>query len=476
MKLSAGLFCLLFSLPLFAQSDYPTLFSQYKLNQFEIQSLKLDGNFSGLLFNRGSNYNTDEYSDRYQNNDYSLQTTVNYGFLRQSDDTYLRISPALNLSVENSQMSAASSNKFSESDNWYKQRDNRLIGSVDLFIDNATYFDSNDHFYGIQNSSVFSSNQMGSDFKNSSGNLSDEFQMANSFHSDLTIYLGSGRLRVITPLIQAIRLNDRLKQTGAILSNLDDQKLLTLAQLLQESNFYGQVHALSYKYLKSAIDAQLGEIVGSKLSSFQEEYVMDALREPRITRYEGFLILGGIQSGYYSTFYRTSNLTNKASSKTETFLIGPKVKITAAGSLNLETGWYISAETSAGFSLSHLDPYNQQYRSKASGQLLYELTDRVIVSADDILSYTHTNMAPLSYQEKSYAFSNLAALSGRYFIEDQFTVTASLSYLTQHGSNRFQYLNLNSHFQDDIRVNFGFSYLFFNDSQFAFLPDTGLLP
>jgi len=472
MKLSTGLFCLLFSFPLFAQSDYPNLFRQYTLNKFEIQSLELDGNFSGLLFNRGSNINTGEYSDRYQNDAFSLQTTVNYGFLGQNDDSYLRVSPALDLAIQNSHRSAKSE---TGGESWSKYRENQITGSGGLFLDMATYFDD-DHFYGVQQSSAFSSYQTGTDSKVSGWPDSDVFELANSFQTDLTVYLGTGRLRVITPLIQAIRLNDRLKQTGAIRSDLDDQSLLTLAQVLHEANYYGRVYSRSYKYLKSAISSHLGEPTLAKLSSFQEEYVMDAIRETRVTRYQGFLLLGGIQSSYISHFYRYSSLTHKTSSKTESFLVGPKVRMTAAGSLNLEIGWFLSAETSAGYSISHLDPFNQQYQTRITGQLLYELTDKVILTADNILSYTHTNMAPLSYQEKSYGFANLADLGGRYFIEDQFTVTASLSYLTQHGSDRFQYLNLNTHFQDDVRVNFGFSYLFFNDSQFAFLPDTGLLP
>lgn len=303
----------------------------------------------------------------------------------------------------------------------------------------------------------------------------DRFGMTNNHSATMTLFIGFGRLRIVTPLVQAIRMSERLNLISNAASGLNENQILSLAEKIQQESVYTSVFNRSEKYFRTSLFDGLVSNGGQDLSVFQKEYLMDVFYETRVARYEGYEILFGIHSDYNNQFSKYYNRSYQTSSTIESHLIGPFIQSQAAGSFSLNIGWRLYGEFSNGFSLSNLGSANQKYQTKAGGEIFYELSDEWVLSLSESYSYTHINFKPGYEVHKEYYGQNQVSGLIKYYLEDKLFISAQIDYTTLNQTRGNRLLYSNENFYDMMSFRTGITYYIFRDGLLPFLPESAKL-
>lgn len=119
--------------------------------------------------------------------------------------------------------------------------------------------------------------------------------------TDLRLGIGVGRVRVVTPVIRALRMRERLRVVAPGTSVPDQQVQAAAGQLARRPG-YRSVYDRSDKYFWRDFFETIG---GSQQSPFETFYVADVLREPVGVRREGSEFTIGPSGSYERDLRRT---------------------------------------------------------------------------------------------------------------------------------------------------------------------------
>lgn len=455
-----------------AQSTDPGIFSKYKNNNSGYDIWSISGNFQSNLNTSGSNETGELLSSpriyRDATNLFNTEMDSKYYYLRQSDDSYLFFSPSLSYSNENRGYSSSSGT------NKYKTQINDQNSNLGLDL-NWRYYDSPDlHslFFGVNPSIQFQFNQDKQSGLQNNVTNSDLFRMRNDHSADLNVFVGFGRLRNVTPVVQAIRMSERMLLTGSANSGLTETQILNLAEKIQQVSVFNTVFDRSSKFFRTSLFEGLVSNEGRDLTTYQKEFLMDVFYETRVARYEGYEFQIGVHSEYSNQFSRNYNRSSKSSSTIESHLLGPFIKTQAAGSFSLNTGWRVYGEFTNGFALSTLGSTNQQYKTVAGGEIFYELNDEWVISFSENYYYVHLNFKPGNFDNHSYYGGNKVSGLLKYYIEDKLSISAQLDYSSTNQTQKSDNLYQQDQFYDRMNFRTGLTYYIFRDGLLPFLPES----
>ena len=419
----------------------PALFSKYRIPETDLSSLWFNTN---LRFSSNKSINNPS-SNSYYSYSNSLSTSFNsslspqYFLLKESDDRVLTFNiNVVGIYDNNYSKYNYPTNSF---DNFNKSVNSQLNLAVDGNLKN--YLTSSNVFYSFSSDLQLNI----SDQKNGSSDqyYSSSYTGTKTQSYKLAVGAGWGRLRNVTPVVSAIRFQERLKQINLLNNDLNEKTIEDLAELFSKMAYYSDVYDRSAKYFWQEVDRVLATdgVSLSGLNQYGSSYIREVPNELRFLRYEGFTTGLNLQLSYFKTF--SSN--NPSPQNEQIFTLG-NAYLNFSHQLNLNSQISFDLSLSGGPNIAMHPTTKQQYLINTDIGYNYELTDRIVTSVKNTFSLSFLNA-----QGQTKNLTNKLQLSLNYFVEDKMLLntTYELSYM----DTRYPYLT-NSVVHNYISV--GFSY------------------
>jgi hypothetical protein len=257
--------------------------------------------------------------------------------------------------------------------------------------------------------------------------------------------IGWGRIRNITPVISAIKLQEKLKLVSSINDNLKEKTINGLAQKFSEVQQYiddnGKPDNLFWKEFENIIsDDGINPI---KQNQFIESYLQHAQNDIRFMRNEGFETSLNLQMNYHNrnewSYYITKQLY--------TLLNG---RLDFSHQLNLKSQINFTMGLSGGTNILTDSEYKQYYDFSAGLGYDYELTEKLLIIVQNKFYVNFQN----TYVQTKFLFNDIG-LNLYYFIFNNMSIR--VSYTWDYNVNKFinrdeDYIN-NHH-----NINIGLTY------------------
>ena len=267
---------------------------------------------------------------------------------------------------------------------------------------------------------------------------------------NFSIGTGFGKLRNVTPVVSAIRFQERLKQLNLIKADLPDNVIENLARQFSRRVYYFQVHNRAEKYFWKDIENTLTNngISLDGLNMFADAYLRESINELRFLREEGFMTGLNFQFNYqnmYNAFRNDKHLQ-------EQFYTFANIYFNYSHQLNLNSEIFAKVSFTGGPNVLKNPSVKQQYYFTSEIGYNYELTDRLVAAFDESFSLTFQNS---SVQQK--ILSNQLSLSLNYFIEDNLSFNA---FYTWYYIRYKDYILVFPESSNQHQISAGFTYYF----------------
>ena len=233
---------------------------------------------------------------------------------------------------------------------------------------------------------------------------------------------GYGRVRDVTPVIRALRLNERLNAIG--MGGLSDGQIQDVAGIFAKRNGYGWVYDRPNRHFWNDV----GNVVPGMLdnfSFFDAYYLGDVLAEATGQRFEGW-------DAAAQAFVDHRRFSDKREVDGNTTLdmdqSHSQVGLNLAGRFfhNLSLEQMISVRANLGFGMFYPDQGDSERLLLAGIELgnLYNITDRLLVQSAISINYDKVGSGDNAISDRIFRTSSAIT----YFIEDNIHVTANIAY------------------------------------------------
>ena len=415
-NLLLALFISILAVNIYAQnygldSADPSVFTRYKVPDTDLRSLWFNTslNFSSNKQSYTTGFNTN--SDYNSNFTYNL--SPNYYYLQESDNRYLNF----NANIGGGYSRWYSENRNNNSSYINTSKQNEYSTSIYLNLTDNNYKNNGDVFYSIASRILVNMSDTKRD-NNNYGISSASYMGSKSQNYNFSFGIGIGKLRNVTPVVSAIRLQERLKQVNLLNTNLTDKTIEDLAQQFSRQNYYSQVYVRPDKYFWQGIEKILTDdgISLSGLNMYADEYLRETTKEIRFLRQEGFMSGINFQLNYQNYY----SVVSGGQSLTEQLFTLGNAYLTYSHQLNLNSQISFNVSISGGPNLLAKPSVRQQYSLGANAGYNYELTDRLVTSLNNSFGLIFQNG---NYRNKY--LTNDLQLSLNYFMEDNLSLNAS---------------------------------------------------
>lgn len=427
----------LFSTMIYSQSiglgnTNPEVFTKYKLPQSTLHApaIKLGGNFHSAT--------TDNKNDR-NNDNYNIEFGPEYFFLTENDDYTMSNKLFSSFKYSNSKSYDNSSEGKSTINNvyFYNTFNLKKYFSNDYFINTGLFshisYDDNAHkieeFNTSQNFSIFS----------------------KYFEQDYSgeIGIGFGKIRNISPVIKAIRFQERLKNIGHITSDLEENELLDLAQGFSRFDNYIFNAFRSGKNFWKDMESNIAfsKLNLQKLSPYVYSYAMEAFNELSIPRFEGYYISANIGFAYQKdhSFYPTSYWKESIYEQSEVYY---SIKGEYSHQLSLDQQISLLFNFYSFLNINNKEIKKMRNTIEVSVKYDYELTDRFLFSAINSFEYYSHNNGNSDY------LVNSLLLGFRFYFADK--LSANFNYQFLYVKNTSEIPNvISKYIQRSHNISFG---------------------
>jgi len=261
------------------------------------------------------------------------------------------------------------------------------------------------------------------------------------FRSGSYIGIGVGRVRNVTPVIKALRINERLQRLE-ITDELSSEDIQKIAGIISKYGGYGIAYDRRNKYFLRDIFEQITSMQRD-LTAFDYYYLSESLQENYGTRYNGWDVTLNLDYGY--TFYKL-DLSNSVAYDDWGSSIGFSLKSRWYKNINLEHQLGLQAELYYMYPLNDLASEYHRLTIKKSefswselalkASYLWVISDRLLLDTelqawislqetefDHSFSHFFYNIYPMNADENAYYNLNL---SFTYFIEDNLLLKNSV--------------------------------------------------
>ena len=381
----------------------PSVFTKYKIPNTNLKS---------LWFNTGLNFNSNkqDFKDSpnissYYNSNFGYNLNPKYFLLKESEDRFFNISCDVYGSYRRNYTERHNSTApYVSSDN-YKT----YYTIINLNFTNNNYENNSNLFYSLGSSiSATLSDSKEESIYNSTSNY---YNSNKTQDYSVLLGVGFGKIRNVTPVVSAIRFQERLKQLNLLDNNLSDETIENLAQQFSRYDYFSTAHARPNKYFWQSIDNELLKdvIKLNRLNMYASSYLMETLNEIRFLRQEGYRTGINLQLDYQN-IYSANN--NDHQLEEEFYTLG-NAYINFSHQLNLCSQISINLSVSAGPNVLANPTIKQMYALNAGTGYKYELTDRIVTSLND-----NFNIKFLNEIVQQKILTNNFTFSVNYFIED----------------------------------------------------------
>ncbi|NET34101.1 MAG: hypothetical protein F6K19_19105 [Cyanothece sp. SIO1E1] len=455
MKLILPLLVLLSTPTLFAQesigftdsTDFEKLIN-YRLPGWGYRQFSLEnggGNFNARTSYNERTLNDFDLEDRVNNNtSYRLEFTPRFESYFESEERVLHLTTLSSFRTNRSK----STTDFGEGseDEELKRREYQFNELIILDLQEYVYGD----FFLVANSS----NSLNFRFSNHdrSSPPSSEF-FSRSLNLDQELGIGFGRIRNITPVLRAIRLNERLKSVSG--NHLSDEEIYSTSEQFTRYQAYTRTYDRPLKYFWGDLDDLISNKI-SDLPAFDQFYLNDVFNESYGLRLEGYQI-------QFKGGYNYLNGLSRSTTKQETEEIIDRNlsirRVASAGTnfryfknISLDHQLSVTIDSRILFPLEQSDRDDWLNFTYLNMNWLWVVADRILLSngvRSNFRSEKRKNIDDFKYHDvTSSLYSQLT-----YFIENQVSIDASFSF-----GHDYSYRNIDSDVTKNTALDLGVSF------------------
>jgi hypothetical protein len=253
--------------------------------------------------------------------------------------------------------------------------------------------------------------------------------ISRNYNTQLNMGIGLGRLRNITPIIRALRFNERLTLLSGI-NDLSKADIIALSELYTRSNGFASTYDRWQKYFYALLPDSIKNTI-KNLSPWQFLYLSDVTQEIIGDRFEGFDANLGLILEY------NKNIPEHGISNQEQFLLG--LYLNDSYYHNPTLNYQIGVQLNGSFRKA----LNENTSTEYVGQVLFQVMNLWNVMDRTLLElhlgvesiFGQSNFKVDSPHKKWTRMDHyLAELSFNYFIENNLSV-----YSTAGISNRYNH-------------------------------------
>ncbi len=425
----------------------PSVFTKFRVPDTDLRALWFNTNLS---FNSNRNDNSSDYGNAFNrpySNTFSKSTDFRYSLnpyyriLSESESHYINL---------NASLSGAYDYYFYEYEPYYQSfsnttKENNYNMNLNADFKYNNYINNKDFFYSGGANVNVSMNDTKTD--NSSNSPRKFYQGTKTQIYSFSIGAGWGKFRNVTPVVSAIRFQERLKQLNMLNNNLSDKTIEDLARQFYKQPYYSQVFDRPGKYFWQGIDKTLSAdgIDLNGLNMYAANYLMESVNEVRFIRQEGIMTGINLQFNYTNNYY-----SNNSVPITEQFYSLAEVYLQYSTQLNLNSQISFNISLDGGPNLIASPVIRQKYDINTGVAYNYELTDRLVTSASETINIAFYNSA---IQMKHLV--NTFSMSLRYFIEDNLSLNSN--YTWSYTNDKY-YNNMYINSNKVHSFNVGFTY------------------
>ena len=418
----------------------PSVFSKYQIPETKLRLLSL---FSDFYFGSENMENIYLFfpatTQKEYNSSLSFSFNPYYNFLNEDDESKFSFIASLAGNINND----------------VQEKNDVIVREVDRYAINLrlssnyyNYFSNNNSFYSLNSEINFQMIDSREDNKDLDREKYYEGQKLQNYR--FGIGLGWGKIRDVTSVVSAIRLQERMKHLNILNSDLSEATIYNLAEHFSKYLYYNQVHERYDKYFWGDLESILSKdgISLEGINQYAGSYLREVQGELRFLRKEGFETGININFDYSNNYNSEWDVTHKIH---EQFEILANVYAAFSHQLNLYSQVSASLSLSGGPSVIENSSVKQRYTISAKGGYGYELTDRLVLSVLNELLIEFENMN----KQRKYLNNDLN-LSLNYFMEDNLAM--NLSYVWRYWETKIPEYQEYSSGNNIIRL--GLSYYF----------------
>ena len=254
---------------------------------------------------------------------------------------------------------------------------------------------------------------------------SKELDENTNFIGRAFLGFGIGRIYNVTPVIRALRLNERLKKIGK--GEMSDSEIDNIAYIISNENSYDSYYYRHDKYFWDDINEKSGDKLNG-LSVREYEYLKEAMLENTGYRAQGYAAEFGVffDRRASKSFRRVDDLSNRLTM--DSFLIGPGFRFLQYNNLSTSLQLMLFYEADIQFNTMTDSKLDKEFMHSAQIDLLYNITDRLLFT--NSLSYTYVaeteDFSDMQDEEpKASALEFSSSLD--YFVQDRVDIYASFA-------------------------------------------------
>jgi hypothetical protein len=425
----------------------PSVFTKFRIPETNLSKIWIDTYFYLNIDKSNNSYidpevsgSSSEYNTRFN---YSLNP--NYYLLKESENNFLLLDTRLSggFNQEYSEIQSPSNlqksierNKSYGTDFYLKLTDNNYINQSNIF-----YSLGSDIQFNIDYNKFMYSGNSKPDI---------DYFTKQQYYSFL-IGAGFGKQRNVTPVVSAIRFQERLKQLNMLNNDLSEKTIENLAQQFYKQIYYPTIHERPDKYFWGDIGKTLLQdgVELKELNMYAVNYLEESVNEVRFLRNEACIAGLNLRGNYQNSYHSSSGNVDYFS---EEFLTLCEAYFRYSHQLNLNSQINFGMTVSGGPNITKHPSERQQYSFEGNVGYNYELTDRLVANStnDFILGFQNYNQ-----QEKF--LSNILDFRLSYFIEDNFSLNANYQW---NYSVRKNFLYYENSTDNNHSINLSFTYYF----------------
>ena len=377
---------------------------------FHLEDYRLpDWDYSVFYLDFMGNINTvDQFNDA-QSSSGTGRATPTYLFYRESEEIILDAGVSLPLQFSRQSSESATGNETTTTD---FTTDFSAFGSGKYYLQDDIFATG-----GAQ----FDLNTFRRDRESDIGD--DTFMRDIDSRIQLNAGAGIGRVRNVTPVIRALRFNERFNTLGA--GDLGDDQIQDLASVFARRGGYATVFDRSNKLFWDEISDVAPDQFG-ELSFYEAYYLSETLLESTGQRFEGWDGVGEVFVDHDRFAEEEevdgTEVTDESESDTQ---LGVRVRGRIYHNLSLEQMISARANIGGGVAMSsEEDDSESLFNIGFEVGHLYNITDRILLE-----SSLGTDYESIGSGDDSVSFRTFLLNSGlTYFIENNVNVTLNLSY------------------------------------------------
>lgn len=265
------------------------------------------------------------------------------------------------------------------------------------------------------------------------------------------IGFGWGKIRDVTPVVTALRIDKRLNKLGRK-TDFSNSEIVKIAGTVSRLNYFSMNYDKPEKYFWNSVEGELADL-GHKyeLNYFEQNYLNDVLDEIKFLRQEGLKIglnLALLYSKDWQKYVRNEYNNNPFTAES----LIPQVKFYTNyyHQLDLFSQINLMADLSAGSEVIIDNTGKQNYDFNIHVGYLREFRDRFLWKISNTAKYHIINR-----NEQLSRFENRFETSLSYYIEDNISLSVSYSW-KYYDVNYNHYMF--DHTKNDHNIFFGITY------------------